>query len=160
MYASDISQEAVDLSVKNLSLLSSSGIASRKNELQDLFSTYHKESHKDALDSIDRLTKKLKHEVKSHVFVEDILRKDALHDETFTADVLITDVPYNNLVNWSSNNGNEINELLDAIIPVIDPNTIIAIVHNKKQKLNNPRYKVLEKLSVGHRKIEIIQLHG
>jgi hypothetical protein len=158
MYASDISQEAVELSAKNLSLLSFSGITVRKNELQNLLTKYDKESHKDALGSIDRLTKLLKHEVASHVFSEDILRKDALHDKNFTADVIITDVPYNNLVNWSESNGNEINELLDAMIPVINEHTIIAIVHNKKQKPNNPKYKVLEKMHVGLRKVEIMKL--
>lgn len=158
IYCSDISQDAIGLSYKNLSLLSFSGIESRKNEISNLINNYDKDSHRSALNSIDRLSQLLKNEITGKVFFANILNKNELRDKTFIADIVITDVPYNNLVDWSVNTGNEINELLNGIIPIINSDTIITVIHDKKQKAGNPKYTLLEKIQIGHRKIEIMKL--
>ena len=155
---SDISNEAIELSQKNLSLLSRSGIEKRKNELNDLIKNYHKESHRNALCSLKRIEKLIKHKIESNIFKANVLNGNELANKNFIADIVMTDVPYGNLVNWSCNNEDEINGLLNGIIPIINPNTIIAISHNKAQKSNNLKYNIIEKIKIGHRKIEIMKL--
>jgi 16S rRNA G966 N2-methylase RsmD len=158
IYCSDISKEAIELSLKNLSLLTLSGITNRKNELYEMVNKFDKESHKNALSSLEKITELLKNEIGYEVFEANILKKNVLVGRNFIADMVITDVPYSNLVNWSADNGNEINVLLDEIIPVINSNTIVAISHNKKQKITNQNFFVIEKMQTGHRKIELLKL--
>lgn len=161
IYSSDISEDAVELSRKNLSLLSFSGISSRKDDLRALLNNYNKDSHKDALDSIEKLTELLKTEIRRDVFQTDILNSGGLRDKAFRTDIVFCDVPYNNLVKWSGgilNTSTQINDLLDGIMPVIDANTVIALSHNRAQKLSNPKYSTLERLQAGRRKIEIMKL--
>ena len=100
----------------------------------------------------------MKHEIKTNTFFANILNENELDNKNFTADIIITDVPYGNLVNWSNTNGEEINRLLDTIIPVINPKTIIAVSHDKNQRIENLKYNTLEKIKTGHRRIEILQL--
>jgi hypothetical protein len=158
IYCSDISNEAVELSHKNLSLLSYTGIEKRRNELNSFIKKYNKDSHRNALNSLEKIEKLIKHEIKNHVFEANILNENELINKNFIADIILTDVPYGNLIDWSSNNGGEIEKLLDGIIPIIDSDTIVAINHNKKQKINNLKYKIIEKIQIGHRGIEILKL--
>ena len=175
IYCSDVLKEAVELSQKNLSLLSFSGIDRRKNELDELAEKFKKESHKGALSSLGRIKSQLKREIPYSIFKENILERPDFTDNKFVADIIVTDVPYGNLVNWSANDGEEINRLLDGIIPVTDNNTIVAISYNKNQKISSNeelrhfregsikpismnKYCTLEKIRIGHRKINIMKL--
>jgi hypothetical protein len=159
IYCSDISHEAIELSYKNISLLSCPGIEKRKTELHDLIRQYHKESHKNALSSLEKIKPLIKHEIKTAIFQADILNKTPFVDKNkFIADIVLTDVPYGNLTNWSGNNDTGLNELLNGIIPVLHPDTILAISHTKEQKITNTKYVIIEKIQTGHRKIEIIKL--
>jgi hypothetical protein len=158
IYVSDISNDAIELSHKNLSLLSYSGIENRKCELNDLIIKYNKDSHKSALCSLEKMTQLLQHEISHNAFLANILNANELDNKKFIADIIITDIPYGNLVHWSNNDGEEINRLLDTIISIINSNTIIAISHNKNQKINNSKYNIIERMAVGHRKIKILKL--
>jgi 23S rRNA G2445 N2-methylase RlmL len=158
IYCSDISEEAIELSQKNLSLLSFNGISRRKNELNELVEKYKKESHKNALCSLEIIKKQIKKEIPFNIFKANILEKPDFIGNKFVADIIITDVPYGNLVNWSTNVGEEINVLLDGIIPIINNNTIIAISYNKNQNINNKKYCIIEKIKIGHRRISIMKL--
>jgi hypothetical protein len=157
IYCSDISREAIGLSQRNISLLSYYGMKNRKDELNELLNNFGKESHKNAINSLEKIEKLIKHEIQNNAFEANILNKKDFADKEFIADIIITDVPYGNLVNWSGNSGDEINELLNGIAPVINLNTVIAISHNKKQKINNCKFHIVEKMNVGHRKIDIIK---
>ena len=158
IYCSDISSEAVELSYKNLSLLTDSGIEKRKNELINFIKIYNKESHRNALISLEKIKHLLKHEIKYNVFLANILNEKELINKNFLADIVITDVPYGNLVNWYINNDEEKGKLFNGIKPVINSDSIIAISHNKKQKINNSKFKIIEKILIGHRKIELLKL--
>jgi hypothetical protein len=158
IYASDVSGEALELSLKNLSLLSYKGIIKRKEELTDLVGKYGKKSHNNALNSLETLLHLIKHEIKCNAFNANILNAKELINKKFTADIVITDVPYENLTAWSDNSDNPIDDLLNTINPVINSETIIAVSHTKMQKINSPTYEKLEKLRAGHRKIEILKL--
>jgi tRNA G10 N-methylase Trm11 len=158
IYGSDIDEEAIIFAQNNLSYLSISGLEKRKTDILDLLNKYNKQSHKDALNSLNNISKFIKHEMKIKTFIADILKEDELKNKVFCADIVITDVPYGNLVTWNEKADDPINILLNTIIPIINRDTIIVIIHDKNQKINNLNYNRIKKNKVGHRIIEIIRL--
>ena len=155
---SDIDIEKVNFAQNNLSLLSIDGLEKRKNDLIELIRKYNKQSHIGALNSLTNISKYIKHEIKIDTFIADILDRNSLENKEYCADIVITDVPYGSLVTWSDKINNPINILMETLIPVINKNTIIAIIHNKNQKISNYQYNRISKYKVGHRVIEIIKL--
>jgi tRNA G10 N-methylase Trm11 len=158
IYASDISEEAINFAKNNLSLLSNYGIQNRRNTLVGLINKYNKESHMSALNSLNNLLQYIKHEIKTNTFIANGLNENELKNKRFCADIVITDVPYGNLAAWSNKINDPINILLDTIIPIINVNTIIAITHNKDQRINNNKFNKIKKQKVGIRIIEIMKL--
>ena len=95
---------------------------------------------------------------KIHCFNADVLDKTSLEKCNVKTDILITDVPYGNLVSWSDKNSNAINQLLNNVIPVLQKNAVLAISTCKSQKVENDNYIRHEKLKAGKRIIYILQL--
>ncbi len=158
IYASDISKEACIISRKNLNLLKDEGLRERREELIDMYNKFNKDSHKEALLSIDNISNiKRKKSLNSTVFRADILDTNSLLDMKFKVDVVMTDVPYGKLVSWSSNNDNAVDTLLDTLIPVLNKNSIIAISCDKKQKMHNEKFIKLDKFQIGKRKIYLLK---
>jgi len=161
IYGSDISNEAISLARENLSLLTFEGLLKRKQQINDLIAKLNKQSHKDALKSVEvflNIIKNRKIPPQIHCFIADILDKKPLEEQDFKTDILITDVPYGNLVSWSGESDNAINQLLDNVIPVLHKNTILAISTDKGQKIKNDLFVRHEKLKIGKRVIYILQL--
>jgi hypothetical protein len=48
--------------------------------------------------------------------------------------------------------------LLENLIPVLKPDSVVAICSDKKQKIKNDKYQRLEKHQIGKRKFEILAL--
>ncbi|QVK19044.1 N-6 DNA methylase [Mycoplasmatota bacterium] len=161
IYGSDISFGAVELANSNLSLLSEKGIEKRINQLNNLYDNYKKESHKEAIKSSKRilnLIKKYPNKPTTNIFQLDILSNSFFKNEPFKTDIVITDVPYGNLVTWQGKNVDFINTMLNNIIPILKPNSIVAICSDKKQKITSNKFKRLEKQFIGKRKFEILAL--
>lgn len=151
IYASDIDQTSIKLAADNLGLLSKEGINKRRAELEAFYSSYGKESHREALESLDRIEKLLSNNILTNIFQRNALEKDKL---TFTPDIIITDVPYGNMTDWNEGRGG-VNQLMNALYEVSGKNTIICVCTDKKQKLQTEEYQRLEKQMVGKRKFEI-----
>ena len=158
IYASDILNEAIELARKNLSLLSYAGIEERKNELLDLFGKFAKKSHKDALQSLNNLRKHLKHEIAVNCYTQDILSTNRSKNIKFTADVVMTDVPYGDLTAWSNYHDKQIDILLDVIKPLVTTRSIVSITRNKNQKYNNSSFQRMDSFKIGHRVVDLIKL--
>lgn len=161
IYASDISAQAVSLALQNLSLLTRPGLERRLSQLKELLSLYGKSSHREAIESAGRLMERLGaegHGERSFVFQADMMGVDPLKTAGFQADVVFTDVPYGNLVSWSEGELLAVNRLLDALVPVLKRDSVIAVASNKAQKLANPRFLRVKKLTVGKRKVEFFRL--
>ena len=158
IYASDISNEAVELAGRNFSLLSNPGIEKRKIELLDLYSKYGKESHKEAIKSLDNIRIFIKQKIEVNCYTRDIFNKDEIKSNKFTADIIMTDVPYGNLVNWSNQKDKQIEKLLDMVKSSITVRSIVSISHTKSQKIDNKSFHKINLLKVGHRSIDFIRL--
>lgn len=162
---SDICNESTSFAQDNLSLLTVEGILKRKHQINDMVIKFNKQSHKDALKSIEvflGIIKNRKINPKISCFNADVLNPKSFEKLNFKADIIITDVPYGNLVSWSDadENNNAIDRLLDNIIPVLDENTIIAISTDKSQKIRNQHFMRHTKFKIGKRIIYILQLNG
>ena len=161
IYASDVDEEAVILAKENLSLLTKQGLMKRKMQIENMLEKYGKQSHKEALESVQKFLEvigKRTFEPIIKCFVNDALNPDSLRHKNFTADIIIADVPYGNLVSWSENDKNPVDVLLDTLIPVLSNSSIVAIITDKAQKIKNEKYKRLERFKAGKRVVEICKI--
>ncbi len=159
IWGSDINVKFIDVAQRNLGLLGSQGLEKRKEELVILATQYQKISHFRALESIELIREMivdLDHPLDFHVFDRDILSPNTNPGPSFTADIIITDVPYLQLVDWNGAGG--INTMLSNIRMNIDTESIIAIIHDKRQKITSELYTRIERFKVGKRVIEILRL--
>ncbi len=155
---SDINPVSIEWANKNLSLLSKNGLDKRKSELQELFDEYAKDSHLQALQNhaiIEKIVNSSNSDIESTIFQRDITsnQRSPLSQK---ADIIITDVPYGQLVHWSDENG--IDTMLEQLKSDIDGDSIISIIHNKYQKRSHSEYQRLKKFKVGKRIVEILRL--
>jgi len=154
LWGSDISPEAVLLAKKNLQLLSKEGLLRRKAELEDLHHTYRKDSHAYAIESVKRLLILVKDDgIPFNIFNRDILTAKGDYPQ---ADIIITDVPYGGLADWSSLKPFAMDTMLENTWHNLKPKGVVAVSSDKAQKVNNPAYMRVEKFQVGKRKVEII----
>lgn len=158
--ASDISDDAIQLTNENLTLLDKNGLKKRIWQINDLLSLHNKNSHIEALNSATNLLEILvnsTHEIERKVFKIDILSKFPLDNSNFKADIIFTDVPYGNLVEWQNGNKDNIN-LLDQLLPVTKEKTVVAICSDKSQKFQSDNFQRMEKQVVGKRLFQIFKL--
>lgn len=159
IYASDVDEQAVQLAQKNLSLLTAEGLEARVRQLQEYAAAYQKDSHQGALESAYRWKQTLEsHSLTptTHCFCEDILSGTGITQPiSAPLDMVITDVPYGNLVQWSGSlaSGNPMETLLNNLLPLLHPHSVIAVVADKKQPIRHPHYRRREHCKVGHRQI-------
>jgi len=158
---SDIDIEAVTMAKQNLSLLTEEGMKTRIQQLEDLYGRFHKASHEAAIQSANHIMNMLREHTgkpTTFVFQADVLSVDALKERTFNADIVMTDVPYGNLASWQGSEDDIMGMLLENLIPVLKPDSVVAICSDKKQKIKNDKYQRLEKHQIGKRKFEILAL--
>lgn len=158
---SDINSEILDVAKKNLSLLSRSGLESRIKELEQLYKNFTKQSHKDALISASRLGNKVdsfSRKIKTQIFQQNVLEK--LSSEKFekNIDLVITDLPYGKLTNWSGvkSNNNLPSQFIKNIKPLLNRNSVLAISFNKQQEVDHIGYKKLKGFKIGTRKVLLL----
>ncbi len=158
--ASDINDAAIQLAGENLSLLHKNGLERRIQQLNHLQLLHNKDSYMKALDSAANLlciVTNSTHEIEHKVFRADILSNHPFVDQNFKADIIFTDVPYGNLVNWQNKNKDSMN-LLDQLLPVIKDNSIVAICSDKSQKFESDYFRRMEKQIIGKRLFQIFKL--
>lgn len=151
IYGSDINAESIKLANDNINLLSKHGLEKRRNGLELLYQQYTKTSHYQALQSIDRFENFLHREPKNRIFERNAFE---VSDLPFIPDIIMTDVPYGNLVDWNEDCGG-VNQLMAALSEVSGNDTIICVCMDKKQKIKTELYQRLEKQLIGKRKFEI-----
>ena len=166
---SDIDPDAIRTAQKNLGLLSPAGIEKRFGEIDETLRQYGKVSHREALDSAHRLKEKISasasvHPLRVRTFLANALDKvqllEKLHDATI--DIVFADVPYGQHSQWiftdSKNmSGDPVQQLLESLVGVLSPDSIVAIASDKSQKAQHERYQRLDQFQVGKRRIAILK---
>jgi len=152
IYGSDINDEVINVARKNLRLLTIEGIKKRENEIQHLLDNYDRESYEIGLQQITIFKNIVNKDLDFELFKRDLFEESVKSD--IKADIIIMDLPYNNLVNYQGNYSK--NKLEEQIVRLTQKNTIIAVIKNKAQKLTvNSTLQRLEKIKTGKRVIEI-----
>lgn len=157
VFASDIDPAFLEVAQKNLQILSPQGRQRRQEQLSSLFQEYQKPSHKMALSHLLHIGEEYLDQYQGpsiKVFERDVFSTAPRPD--FQVDLLLTDVPYGDLVGWQGQGG--INQLLTQMIPHLHEQSVLAIVHDKYQKISNDHFQRLEKFKVGKRVIELLNL--
>jgi 23S rRNA (guanine2535-N1)-methyltransferase len=70
---------------------------------------------------------------------------------------VITDVPYGDVVKWTADSTNPAERLLENIANLLTPNSVVAIVADKKQIIENGNYKRIERFKVGKRQVVFLE---
>lgn len=161
IYASDISDDSINLSKSNLALLSENGLKIRKKQIEQMIAEHKKPSHYEALESVYKFLDILRvndTKINVNIFESDILAPNVLKYKDFIADMVITDVPYGNLAAWSGNSTNAVNMLLENLLPVLSNKSVVAVITDKSQKVNDDKYKRIERFKAGKRQITILTI--
>lgn len=151
---SDINGHTLATAEKNLSLLSERGINKRIEELDQMITSYQKQSHIDAKKSAVFLKSLITKEIEHKIFQADALNEIKTD---IIPDIIITDVPYGNIVDWGIAEENLIDRLLNSLYGICSADTIIGICMNKKQKVRNEKFIRLERHQIGKRRFEILK---
>ena len=153
--ASDISDEMVSIAARNLALLTGAGLIRRKQELESLFRQYQKSSHREALNSVERLLRLLSRDIPSAIFTADCTGNIPLEE---APDIIITDVPYGSLAAWKRDPADSLQAMYQQLSRIARPDTILAVIADRKQKCQGGTWSRLEKQMIGKRKFEIYRL--
>ncbi|MGB8983238.1 MAG: hypothetical protein WCC12_15290 [Anaerolineales bacterium] len=164
--ASDIEEKAVALAKRNLGLLSTEGLENRTAEISDMLEQYGKDSHRDALKSALALKEKIsagKHLIEARVFQSSAVdsRTMSLNIPPHSVDIVFTDVPYGQHSRWLDAQGSELKDpmhsMLDTLLGILSPASIVAITSDKQQKAAHEAYQRIEQFQVGKRRVVILQ---
>ncbi|MBK9924379.1 MAG: hypothetical protein IPP66_03725 [Anaerolineales bacterium] len=159
--ASDVDEKVVELAEKNLSLLSTMGLENRIVEIKSMLEQYGKDSHQDALKSATVLKTKLPGDLlTTKTFQANVLdRADLLQKVSpHSVDIVFTDVPYGQHSSWhDSSERDPLWSMLDSLLAVLSPSSIVAVVSDKGQKAMHEGYERIERFQVGKRRITILK---
>ena len=149
---SDIDAEMIRIAENNLSLLSKEGMAKRVAEIESLYGLYHKESHYEALESCKRLGAINTSHIQTELFAADCTLE---LPEMTVSDIIITDVPYGNLVQWSDPDKTPMDAMMHSLHEIASEKTVLAVCMDKKQKIVSDEWTRVEKANIGKRRFEI-----
>lgn len=164
---SDIDEKAVALAQRNLGLLHMDGLDQRMDEITKMFERYGKGSHQDALRSASVLKKKLSTLTAKHSLETRTFQANAFGGKEITnnirpksVDIIFTDVPYGLHSHWRDSDSNDplnpLNSMLDALIDVLSPTSVVAIASDKQQKISHAGIQRLEQFRTGKRRVVIL----
>ncbi|MFN8006705.1 MAG: rRNA methyltransferase [Terriglobia bacterium] len=166
---SDINQEATQLAERNLGLLTIAGLDRRIQELNELITEFGKSSHRDAIQSGLALRKNVAEWARSNPLRQMLFQADATDGaalksslESVKVDMVLTDVPYGHHSQWTTSHPitqptDYLDSLLDALLEVLAPISVVAICSDKRQKIRNTNYQRIKQFLVGKRRVTILR---
>ncbi len=161
--ASDIDPKAVEFAQRNLSLLTIAGLDRRIGELAADHARYGKELHLLALESAHRMRKQIDRmsPLPSRVFQADAGNPADLQRglSGSKVDLVITDIPYGRHSEWLGrlhDDPHPIRELLNSLLAVLSPTSLVAVASDKAQKISRESYRRIERFSIGKRQVVIL----
>ncbi len=162
IFASDVDETIIPLAKRNLTLLSKEGIDDRIREIRKMIADFGKESHSDALKSalnLRSILEKRGKSIETKCFVSDVTKNRDLIDSVHNVNIIITDLPYGDIVNWNSMQDEKeaVENLLDNVLQIISKESVIAIISKSKTKIKHKDYKQVKRFVIGKRQITILQ---
>ncbi|MFT5195924.1 MAG: 23S rRNA G2445 N2-methylase RlmL [Cellvibrionaceae bacterium] len=163
---SDIDSDILITAERNLALLTPAGLEKRAQELTAMLKQYGKASHATALESLHRFTHQQAeyeqiHPIKTHLFQADGLSMGDIEKNLkgVKVDIVLADVPYGNRSNWQAGSTDQepLTQMLDALLPALTVNSVVAIMANKAQKWLHPSYQRRGRFQIGKRQIFLLQ---
>jgi 23S rRNA (guanine2535-N1)-methyltransferase len=162
IYGSDVDEAVIPLAQKNLAILSKEGMDERIREIQKMIAEFDKESHSQALESSLNLRNILERRDKSievKCFVSDITKNNNLINTIHDVNMIITDLPYGEIVSWNSMEDEKgaVEKLLNNVLQVMSSDSVIAIISKSKSKIKHKNFKQVEGFVIGKRQITILK---
>jgi 23S rRNA (guanine2535-N1)-methyltransferase len=167
IFASDINDTAVNLARRNLELLSESGLNQREVEIRSLLEEYGKESHWEAVHSVETMRERMTGipAIKTRVFRANVFNpleiEQGLRGEKI--DLVFADVPYGHLSSWSlpkwdnsPASSSAIWIMLESLLSVLPEHAVVAIAADKSQKIVHENYRQIERFKIGRRQIRLL----
>lgn len=163
---SDIDPDALTAAERNLSLLTPFGLDQRQQEIENMLAEFGKDSHQAALESIQRFKALLTNNKAIHSIRTELFQADGLNQDSIVAkiggrpiDIVLADVPYGELSQWHTVDLDvpPLMRLLDSLLAVVTSKSVVAIMADKAQKCNHPRYNRVDRFQIGKRRIFILQ---
>ena len=165
--AADSDEQVVALARRNLGLLSLPGMLQREREIRDMLQAYGKESHAEALASLERLRLRIGYQpIETRVFAANALDAGALTAELSaeTIQLVLCDIPYGQQSSWElpadnpAQGSSPLWRLLEALRSVLSPAAVVAIAADKAQKPAHSAYQRLERFQVGKRQVNLLRV--
>lgn len=160
VYASDINSDVLQIAEQNLSLLSAGGLHQRKEQIKEYIRLYDKASHKEALISADKLSGNLSLTSigKVSVFPHDITNASPGSELPHAVNIVITDLPYGDIVTWKSESENPLTEFFEHVYEhLAAAQSVLAVIADKKQKLQHEKFKRIDLSKAGKRQFAIFE---
>lgn len=159
--ASDIDGRALSLAERNIALLNQPAMQRRTEQLEALVREFGKDSHREAVESARRLRRLIAERLRDlsiTCFQADALNPGAVPSgRGWSADVVITDLPYGNLVHWSDDGPGAPERLLEGVLPVLKPHAVVAVIADKEQSVKHERFSRKERFRVGKREVTLLE---
>lgn len=162
---SDIDKKAAQLAEWNLGLLTPDGMERRSREISTMIHLYGKQSHKDALESLERLQEQVAcltavRPMQARVFrgnaTDAASLRESLQDTAI--DIVFTDIPYGQTSQWKgTKKPDPAGAMLNALLEFLSPESIVALASDKGQKISHESYQRLEIFQVGKRQVVILK---
>ncbi len=165
---SDIDEKAVALAKRNLGLLRVEGLEKHIVEIRKTLEQYKKDSHKEALASAHILKNKIAASAWEQPLATRVFQASAMDSKTIlnnikakSVDLVFTDVPYGQHSQWHDSGPDEfLNPLwsiLNALINILSPSSIVSIVCDRQQKVAHKSYQSVEHFQIGKRRVVILK---
>ncbi|MGA8941253.1 MAG: hypothetical protein WB502_00810 [Thermoactinomyces sp.] len=156
IWATDYDAQILETAARNLSLLTPEGLRKREAELREYIKRYGKPSHVDALDSVEKLKSLQKQEpVKITCRQRDITKPGG--NPVNDVNMIITDLPYGNLVSWQGHEVNPVNRLFENIWQALDLDNAVVVIVTDGQKLEHPQFQRVRQLKAGKRRVSFFR---
>ncbi|MCA9918627.1 MAG: hypothetical protein KC445_11785 [Anaerolineales bacterium] len=160
--ASDIDPNVTEVAMRNLSLLTTAGLANRRQTIAADWQAFGKPSHQAALGSADRLMARLS---KQPVLPTRVFTADATQPEAITTalaqpiDLVFSDLPYGQLTAWQGVRGqqNPVWHLLAALRPILHGQSVVALVTNKGETVAHEQFARYGRFRHGKRLITFLK---
>ncbi len=171
--ASDVDQRALELARRNLSLLSPEGLLRREQEIRGMLEQFGKLSHAWALQSAAALRERALRAsegeqglspIRTRVCQANALDPTAVQNALAgeSIQLVISDIPYGQLSAWrlpasnAPDNHAPAWRMLDALLPALPGDSIVAVAADKSQKIAHEGYRRLDRFQIGKRRISLL----